>query len=136
MVISTPLPSSPSQVGRTVINICIHTEEEDLEQAVKGDEACTVIRVALCKLVSDQHHGNAARQANEDDPRHVFRITWQEQHRQYEDEDGSNYPMLDEGNCQNLNVSKYLRQGLVSDFRQWRIHHQNQSDSDPVVPVF
>ena len=47
--------------------------EEDLEDAVEGDEPRGVLGVALRQLVPDDDHRDAAREADHDEARHVLR---------------------------------------------------------------
>src|SRR3546814_8615908 len=50
----------------------IDAEKQDLEDRVEGDERRDILIVTLRKLVPDDHHGDAAREADEDQARHIF----------------------------------------------------------------
>ena len=54
--------------------IGINREEKDLEDGVKSHEPCTVFSVPLGQVVPDDDHGDAAGQADQDEPHHVVGI--------------------------------------------------------------
>ena len=108
----------------------IGAEEQDLEDRVEGDQSRGIGAAAAGQLVPYQHHGDAARQADENHARHVVGVVGQEQHGQPEHQERSDQPVLDQGQHQHTTVGKDLRQFLVAHARQRRIHHHDQANRD------
>src|SRR5258707_5465626 len=74
----------------------IEAVEEHLKDAVDGDEPSNVIRVAFRKFIPDQHHCDAAGDADQDEAAHIGGLApekkhWQEEHQQRGNE-SSLYP--------------------------------------------
>ena len=109
---------------------CVHGVEKDLEEGIEGDESGGVLRVAVGQFVPHNHHRDAAGQANQNEPSHVFRVGVQEHNGQNEHQDGSDHPVLQEGQAQDAAVAENFVQLLVAHLGEGRIHHHNQSDRD------
>ena len=82
----------------------VDAEEEHLEDGVEGHESRAVLGVALGQVVPHDDHGDAARQADEDQAQHVLRPVAQEEHGQAEHEQRTDDPVLQERQAQHLLV--------------------------------
>ena len=89
--------------------------------------------VTLGQIVPDDDHGDAAGQADQDQPHHIFVVSGEKGHRQPEHQNRSDQPVLDQRQGQHLGVAEDLVQLLVAHLGQGRIHHQNQADGDGQV---
>ena len=103
---------------------------QDLEEGVKGHEACGQIPVAVGEIVPDQDHGDTAGKAHQDDPHHVVRMIRKKEHREHEHHHRPHHPVLDEGEGEHAFVGKDHRKLLVPYLGQRGIHHQDESDGD------
>jgi len=54
----------------------------------------------------------------------------QEDHGQSEHQDGTDDPVLNQGEAQNLPIAKNVSKFLVLHLRKRRVHHQDQADGD------
>ena len=104
--------------------------EQHLEDAVERHQPGGVFGVAFGQLVPDDHHGDAARQADHDQPDHVLGIAAQEDDRQHEHQDRADDPVLEQRQAQHLPVAEDVAQFFVLHFGQRRVHHQDQADGD------
>ena len=59
----------------------IQAVEDHLKHAIQGDQPCDVVRVAFGQLIPDQHHRDAACNADQDQPPHVGRFATQKHDR-------------------------------------------------------
>src|SRR6202012_391457 len=106
------------------------TVEEHLKDTVDGDEASNIVRVAFGKLIPDEHHRDAARDADQNEASQVCRLAAQKDDGRKEHEDGPDHPVLDEGQRQYPLVAEYVSQLLVADLRQRRKHHDDEPDGN------
>ena len=111
-------------------DIGIHAVEQHLEDAVEGHQPGGILGITFGQLVPHDHHGDAARQADHDQPSHVFGIVVQEDDRQHEHQDGADDPVLQQRQAQHLPVAENLAQLVIMHFGQRRVHHQDQADGD------
>ncbi len=131
MLTCTVLPSRPNSGGKHGDEQPgIDAVEQHLEDAVEGHQPSSVFRVSLRQFVPDNHHRNAAGQADHDEAHHVLRVVVQEQDGQGEHQYRADQPVLHERQTENLPVAEDLAHFLVADFRQRRVHHQDQTDGD------
>ena len=84
----------------------IEAVEEHLEDAVEGHETGGVLRVALGQLVPDDDHGDAARQADHDEPDHVLGVVVQEDDGQEEHQERPDDPVLHQREAEDLRQSR------------------------------
>ena len=56
---------------------CIRRVEENLEERIEGDQSSGILCIAAGQFIPDNDHGDAASQANQDQPNHVFRVAAQ-----------------------------------------------------------
>src|ERR1019366_7680037 len=108
----------------------IEAVEEDLKNTVDGDESSDVVCVAIRQLIPDQNHRDTASDANQDKAAHVGRFTAKKNYRKDEHERWPNDPVLNQRQSQDPLVAENIAQFLVSNFRQRREHHDDQSDGD------
>ncbi len=108
----------------------VDAEEQHLEDRVEGDQARRILRGTLGELVPDDHHRDAARQADHDEADHVFRLVVQEDDRQREHQHRPDDPVLHQRQRQHLPVAEDVGQLLVAHLRKRRVHHQHQADRD------
>ena len=127
---STPLEAEQRRQDRDE-EPGIDAVEQHLEDAVEGHQPGRVLGVALGQLVPDDDHGDAAGQADHDQPDHVLRI------------------VAEESRCARTNIRiGPITQFCTSDrpsiflFRKTspissyftlakrRVHHQDQADGD------
>ena len=104
--------------------------EEDLEQRVERHQAGCVLRVALRQLVPHDDHGDAAGEADHDEPGHVFGIAAQEDDGECEHQNRADEPVLHERQAQHALVAEDFVQFFVADPRERRVHHQDQARCD------
>ena len=83
--------------------------EQDLEDGIEGHQPGGVFRVALGQFVPHDHHGDAARQADQDQARHVFRIAAQEDDGQHEHQHRADHPVLHQRQSRELSCCGRLR---------------------------
>ena len=124
-------PFEPEKRGQDCDkNIGVNREEKDLKDGIEGDQACAVFCVSPGQIVPDDHHGDAARETDQDEAHHILGIAPQKNDGQEEHQDGADHPVLDEGQAEDFVVPKYLPQFLVFHLGQRRVHHEDQSDGD------
>ena len=104
--------------------------ENDLEDTVEGDKSGDVVRVAFGQFVPDQHHGDAAGDADQNQPAHVSRFAAQEDDGQKEHQYGADEPVLHQREAKDATVAKDFAKFFVTHFGQGRIHHDDESDGD------
>jgi hypothetical protein len=104
--------------------------EDDLEDGVEGYEPGGVLGVSLGELVPDDDHGDAARQADHDEPDHVLGVVVQEDDRQEEHEERADDPVLHQRETEDLVVAEDLAELLVLHLGERRIHHHDEPDGD------
>ena len=73
-----------------------------MEDGIERHQPGAVFGVALGQFVPYDDHGDAARQADHDEPDHVLGIAAQEEHGEDEHEHGADEPVLDQGQGQDL----------------------------------
>lgn len=74
----------------------VHAEEQNLENAVEGDQAGHVLVIAAGDLVPYQHHGDATRQADDYQAGHVLGLVGKEHYCQPEHQHRADHPVLDQ----------------------------------------
>ena len=104
--------------------------EEHLEDGVEGDEAGSVLGVALGELVPDDHHRDAAREAHHDESDHELRVVVQEDDRQQEHDDRPDDPVLHQREAEDPVVAEDVAEFLVAHLGERRIHHHDEADGD------
>ena len=109
---------------------CVDAVEEHLKDAVEGHQSGGVIGVSLRQLIPHNHHGDAARQANQNQPGPVLRIAAQKDDRQRKHQHRADHPVLHQREAQHLAIAKDLAQPLILHLGQRRIHHQDQAHGD------
>ena len=92
-----------------------------------------VFAAALGEVVPDEHHGDAARDADEDEAHHVVGVVAQEEHREQEHQHRADEPVLREGEAEDAGVGEDLGELRILHLRQRRIHHENEADGDGQV---
>ncbi len=106
----------------------------DLEERVEDDEQRGAVAVASCEVVPDQHHRDAARQADDDHAGAVGGLVGEEQPGEREHEQRPDDPGQEERDTEELPVGDAVvldaPQLLVAHLRQDRIHHQQQPQRD------
>ena len=123
------LQAEPGRENRDE-DVGVDREEEHLEDRVEGDQAGAVFGVALGQVVPDDDHGDAAGEADHDEPDHVLGLVAQEEHGQAEHQDRANDPVLHERQPEDLGVAEDRAHLLVADLGQRRVHHQDEADGD------
>ena len=74
----------------------IEAVEEHLKDAVDGDEPGSVVRVAARQFIPDQHHRNAACDADQDESAHIGRLVAQEHDGEHEHQRRADEPVLNQ----------------------------------------
>jgi hypothetical protein len=105
-------------------------EEQHLEDRVERHQAGGVLAVAVREIVPDNDHGDAAGQADQDEPGHILGLVAEKQHRQRKHQDGADHPVLNQRQDQYAAVLEDPPHLLVLHLRQRRIHHEDQPDGD------
>ena len=108
----------------------VEAVEEHLKDTVDGDEPGSIVGVATRQFIPDQHHRDAACNADQDEPAHVGRFAAQEHDGEDEHERRANEPVLNQRQPENSLLAEDFAQLLVSHFRQRREHHDDQPDGD------
>ena len=108
----------------------VEAVEEDLEDAVEGDQAGDVVRVSLGQFVPHQHHGDAAGDADQNQAAHVGRFAAQEDEREEEHQDGADDPVLRQRESEHAAVAEDFAEFFVADLCQRRKHHDDEADGD------
>ncbi len=89
--------------------------------------------VAASEVVPDEHHGDAAGEADDDQTGAVLGQVGEEQPGESEHEGGPDHPVEDEGGAHELAVGGDLADLGVADLGQYRVHHGEQPDGDRVA---
>ena len=76
-------------------DIGIYRIEEHLEYGIEGNQTCSILRVAAGEVIPYNYHGNTTGKSYHDKADHVCRIAVEENNRQKEHENRSDYPVLD-----------------------------------------
>ena len=111
----------------------VEAVEEDLEDAVEGDECGGVLGVALGEVVPDDDHSDASGEADEDEADHVVGVMVEEEECEGEHEDGADEPVLDEGEGEDFGIFEDIWEFFVTDFGQGGIHHEDEADGQGEV---
>ena len=114
-------------------DVGVDAVEQHLKNTVEGHQAGRVLGIALRQLVPNDHHGDAARQPDQDQADHVLRVVVQEEHRQHEHEDRADDPVLHQRQAQHLDIPEDLGETLILHLGEGRVHHQDQADRDQDV---
>ena len=125
----SPLQSQPLGNNRDE-DIRINRKEDHLKDGVEGHQPSTVFPVPGGEIIPHDDHGDASGQTDHDEPYHVFIMSREEGDSQEKHEDGSDHPVLDEGQEQDFDVSENGPHLLVSDLGQGRVHHKDQPDGN------
>ena len=104
--------------------------EEHLEDGVEGDQDGGHLPVAAGQVVPDQHHGDAAGQADQDDPGAVGGLVGQQQPGQREHQRGADDPVERQAGGHHPAVGGDVGGLVVADLGQHRVHHQQQPERD------
>jgi hypothetical protein len=107
----------------------IDAAEDDLEDAVHGNESCDII---ASPSASSFHTRTIAihREANENQPAHVCGLTAKKEDGQEEHQHRPNDPVLQDRYSKNTTVTEDLAQPFVAYSCQRGIHHDDETDSD------
>ncbi len=97
---------------------------------LKATRPGAILPVAAGQIVPDDHHGDAARQADENQPHHVLLVPGQESDGQQEHQDRTDDPVLHQGQGQYLDVAEHEAQFFIFHLGQGRVHHQDQANGD------
>nr|POE80074.1 hypothetical protein CFP56_08140 [Quercus suber] len=107
--------------------------ERDLQQAVEGNEHGAVVGVAAREVGPDEHHGDAARDADEDEPVTQALTIGQEGPRQRRHEQRRDDPVEHEGDgdlCPQRALAQQEVQRLEAHLAEDRVHHDQQAGGD------
>lgn len=104
--------------------------EEDLGEAIEGDEACGVLGAAFGEVVPDENHGDAAGDTDEDEAGHVAGLIAEEDDRENPHEDGADEPILHEGEAEDAGVAEDFGELLIADFGERWVHHDDEPDGE------
>ena len=108
---------------------CVQAIKQHLKNAVDGDKAGNVVRVAIRQFIPNQHHRDAAGYADQDQPTHIGGLAPEENYGQEEHQHRANKPVLHERQPENPLVAEYFSQLFVSHLRKRRKHHNDEADS-------
>ena len=108
----------------------IEAVEENLKDTVDCDQAGDVIGVAFREFIPDQHHRDAAGDADQDEAAHVGRFAAQKDDGEEEHQHRADQPVLNQGQAEDALIAEDLSQLFVADLRQRREHHDDESDGD------
>ena len=123
--------SRPSQPGRTdEVEPAEDGEHDDLEHRVDRDQHGGGFAVAAGQVVPDDHHGDAAGQADDDQAGAVLGQVGQEQPGQGEHQRRAEDPVQDQRADQQFAVAGDGVEAVVADLRQHRVHHDQQAEGD------
>ena len=112
------------------VEVAEERERQDLEDGVDGDQDGGRLPVPAGEVVPDQHHGDAAGQADDDQPGPVLRQVGQQQPRQGEHQRRADDPVEEDRGAQQPGVAGDVAELVVADLRQHRVHHHQQPDRD------
>ena len=93
-------------------NISVDGIKQHLEYGVKPHQGGAVLGAAAGQLIPDDDHGNAASQTDEDYAVHEVRRVSQEDYRQCKHQDGTNDPVLYQGEAEDFFVLEDLYPAL------------------------
>ncbi len=117
---------------------------DDLEERVERDEHGRALPVAAGEVVPDEHHRDAAGEADDDHPGAVGGLIGEEQPGQGEHQQRAEDPVERERGTRRATFAPELAELVVPDLGEHRVHHQQEPDGDreadgadaqPVEPV-
>ncbi|MNK96962.1 hypothetical protein D3C87_1172740 [compost metagenome] len=100
---------------------------EDLETAVEGHQTRTVLLAAAAEIVPHQHHGDAARQAYQDEAHHVARLIMQKHQGDDEHQYRAHQPVHHQGEGDGAAIPGHGAHGAVIHLGERRVHHQDEA---------
>jgi len=130
MPMSMPLVSSPSQPGRTSVEVAEQGEHEHLDERVDRDEDRGDLTVAAGEVDPDQHHGDARCEADDDDAGPVGGEVGQHQPCEREHQCGTDEPNDQQRHDHRAFVGDCGADGSVAHLGEHREHHGEQADRD------
>lgn len=101
-----------------------------MKDRIERDKSGGIFRISFCELIPNDYHCNASGETDDDESRHIFWVSAEEQDRQEEHENGSDDPVLHEGKNKNLRVLENVPQLFVFDLCQRGIHHEDKPNCD------
>ena len=90
-------------------HICVNRKEQHLEDRVECDQSRAVVGVAVGQIVPHDHHRDASREADHDQPDHVLGPIAQKDDRQREHQDRADDPVLHQRQRENLHSCEKRR---------------------------
>jgi len=102
----------------------------DLEDAVEGDEDGGVLAAPPGQPVPDQHHRDAARDADEDQAGAVVGVVGEEEPGEGEHQERPDDPVEEQGDAEEPPRAADVAQFLVLHARQDGVHHQQEAEGD------
>ena len=112
------------------VEVAEEAVRDDLEQRVERDEHHRGLAVAARKVVPDEHHRDATRETDDDQPGAVLGQIGQEHPRQGEHQRRTDDPVEHERRAEHAPVGGDMAEIAVADLGQHRIHHQQQTERD------
>ena len=116
------------------VEVAEQRERGDLEERVEDDEHRRAVAVALGEVVPDQHHRDAAREADDDHAGAIGGMVGEEEPGQREHEQRPDHPREEQRHAEEAPVGDAVglraTELLVVDLRQHRVHHQQQAQRD------
>ena len=103
---------------------------QDLEERVEGDEHRRELTGPAGEGVPDEHHRDAAREADQDEPVAIGREVGEEEPGQPEHQDRSHDPVEHERGGEHPWVGGRGADRFVAHLREHRIHHPEEPDRD------
>ena len=103
---------------------------DDLEEGVDGDQQGGALAVAAGEVVPDQHHRDAAREADDDEAGAVLGLVGEEDPGEREHQRRPDDPVQDQRDAEHAAVAVHRADLLVAHLREDGVHHQQQADRD------
>ncbi len=112
-------------------HVGVEREEQHLEDRVERDQSRRVLGVALGQFVPDDDHGDAAREADQDQAR-PCNSGWscRKTTASTNISTGPITQFCTSDRASTRTVAEHVAQVLVADLGQRRVHHQDQADGD------
>ncbi|MBP2333206.1 hypothetical protein JOF33_001905 [Corynebacterium freneyi] len=107
-----------------------HAEHEHLEDGVDGHEHGGGFAVAAGQVAPHEDHGDAAGEADDDQPGAQGGLVGEENPGQGEHEGGANHPVEQQRDGHEPFVGGDFAGLVVADLRQRRVHHHQQAEGD------
>ena len=104
--------------------------QQDLEDRVQRDQHGGHLPVTARQVGPDQHHGDAAGQADQDDAGPVGGLVRQQQPGQREHDRRADHPVEHQRGGHHAPVGGDPPDLGVADLREYRVHHQQQPERD------